>query len=141
MAEFITMPTLGFDMEEGTMGTWLKNVGDPVQKGDVLAEIESDKVTQELQARAEGILLAQLANPGDMIPVGASLGIIGVEGEDIAAMVAEAGGVAAPAPAEPEPAAASAPQAETPVLSTAEVPAPSAAETAVSPDYRSEEVV
>jgi pyruvate dehydrogenase E2 component (dihydrolipoamide acetyltransferase) len=62
MAEYIKMPTLGFDMEEGTMGTWLKQVGDPVKKGDVLAEIESDKVTQELTAREEGVLLAQLVN-------------------------------------------------------------------------------
>ena len=91
MAEFIKMPTLGFDMEEGAMGTWLKQVGDPVSKGDVLAEIESDKVTQELQARAEGVLLTILAETGDLVPVGANLGIIGAEGEDIAAMLAEAG--------------------------------------------------
>ena len=108
MAEFIKMPTLGFDMEEGTMGTWLKNVGDPVSKGDVLAEIESDKVTQELQARAEGVLLTQLVNPGDLVPVGASLGIIGAEGEDVSAMVAEAGG-AAPAAAEAAPTNGAAP--------------------------------
>ncbi len=98
MAEFIKMPTLGFDMEEGTMGTWLKQVGDPVQKGDVLAEIESDKVTQELTARAEGVLLAQLANTGDLIPVGDNLGIIGAEGEDISGMAdgASSNGTAAP---------------------------------------------
>jgi pyruvate dehydrogenase E2 component (dihydrolipoamide acetyltransferase) len=99
MAEFIKMPTLGFDMEEGTMGTWLKQVGDPVQKGDVLAEIESDKVTQELTARADGVLLAQLANTGDLIPVGDNLGIIGAEGEDISGMADGAGssnGAAAP---------------------------------------------
>ena len=103
MAEFIKMPTLGFDMEEGTMGTWLKQVGDAVSKGDVLAEIESDKVTQELTARAEGVLLAQLANTGDLIPVGDNLGIIGAEGEDISGMVSEGGGsnngTTAPAPA------------------------------------------
>ncbi|MAU00904.1 MAG: hypothetical protein CL608_27480, partial [Anaerolineaceae bacterium] len=110
MAEFIKMPTLGFDMEEGTMGTWLKEVGDPVQKGDVLAEIESDKVTQELTARADGVLLAQLANTGDLIPVGDNLGIIGEEGEDISGMTDGAGssnGAAAPK-AEAEPAAAEA---------------------------------
>lgn len=90
MAEFVKMPTLGFDMEEGTMGSWLKNVGDSVQKGEVLAEIESDKVTQELQARAEGVLLAQLVQPGDMIPVGSNLGIIGAAGEDISAMLSGA---------------------------------------------------
>lgn len=91
MAEFIKMPTLGFDMEEGTMGTWLKQVGDSVSKGDVLAEIESDKVTQELTARAEGVLLAQLANTGDLIPVGHNLGIIGAAGEDISAMATQSG--------------------------------------------------
>ncbi len=86
MAEYIKMPTLGFDMEEGTMGSWLKEVGDTVNKGDVLAEIESDKVTQELQARAEGVLLATFVKPGDNIPVGANLGVIGEEGEDISDM-------------------------------------------------------
>ena len=86
MAEYIKMPTLGFDMEEGTMGNWLKEVGDTVNKGDVLAEIESDKVTQELQARAEGVLLAMFVKPGDNIPVGANLGVIGEEGEDISSM-------------------------------------------------------
>lgn len=103
MAEFIKMPTLGFDMEEGTMGTWLKQVGDSVQKGDVLAEIESDKVTQELTARTDGVLLAQLATTGELIPVGDNLGIIGAEGEDISGMVGDGGGrsngAAAPAPA------------------------------------------
>jgi pyruvate dehydrogenase E2 component (dihydrolipoamide acetyltransferase) len=86
MAEYIKMPTLGFDMEEGTMGSWLKEVGDTVNKGEVLAEIESDKVTQELQARAEGVLLATFVEPGDNIPVGANLGVIGEEGEDISDM-------------------------------------------------------
>jgi pyruvate dehydrogenase E2 component (dihydrolipoamide acetyltransferase) len=86
MAEYIKMPTLGFDMEEGTMGSWLKEVGDPVKKGEVLAEIESDKVTQELTARAEGVLLAIFVQPGDNIPVGADLGVIGEEGEDISDM-------------------------------------------------------
>ena len=100
MAEFVLMPTLGFDMEEGTMGPWMKQVGDPVKKGDVLAEIESDKVTQELQARAEGVLLAQLVKQGDAIPVGSNLGIIGAPGEDITAMLGKTG-VAAPAKAAP----------------------------------------
>ena len=117
MAEFIIMPTLGFDMEEGQMGTWLKNVGDPVSKGDVLAEIESDKVTQELQARVDGVLLAQFAQTGDLVPVGAELGIIGAEGEDISGMMpddggaANEGGGAAEETAPPD--AAQAPEAET----------------------------
>ena len=86
MADFIKMPTLGFDMEEGTMGVWRKQIGESVNVGDVLAEIESDKVTQELTARSAGILLVQLAKQGDLIPVGSNLGIIGVAGEDVSAM-------------------------------------------------------
>ncbi|MCL4265080.1 MAG: 2-oxo acid dehydrogenase subunit E2 [Anaerolineae bacterium] len=137
MAEFILMPTLGFDMEEGTMGSWLKNVGDPVHKGDVLAEIESDKVTQELQARAEGVLLAIFRETGDQVPVGAKLGVIGAEGEDISSMTAEAGaktggnnGAAAkPAPVSEE--AAPAPESE-PAKTEPVAPA---ASTAVSSEF------
>jgi pyruvate dehydrogenase E2 component (dihydrolipoamide acetyltransferase) len=119
MAEFIKMPTLGFDMEEGTMGTWLKEVGDLVQKGDVLAEIESDKVTQELTARVEGVLLAQLANTGDLIPVGDNLGIIGTAGEDISAMSGGSNGAA--------------PKAAAPIAEAAEVQAPTIEQTATHP--------
>lgn len=104
MAEYIRMPTLGFDMEEGTMGSWLKEVGDTVSKGDVLAEIESDKVTQELQARADGVLLAVFTKSGDNVPVGADIGIIGGADEDVADMVAAvSGGSAAKTEAAPEP--------------------------------------
>ncbi len=128
MAEFIKMPTLGFDMEEGTMGTWLKQVGDTVQKGDVLAEIESDKVTQELTARAEGVLLAQLVNTGDQVPVGDNLGIIGEEGEDISGLTG-GNGAAAPAPKPSEAAASAEPKptsgAETPDQA-AQAPEPAA---------------
>ena len=136
MAEFIKMPTLGFDMEEGTMGSWLKQVGDPVQKGDVLAEIESDKVTQELQARAEGILLAQLANTGDLIPVGDNLGIIGAEGEDVSALMSEAGGGSngAAAPAVESAAAAESSTSVTSAPTPAPAPAASGALDAEFPD-------
>jgi pyruvate dehydrogenase E2 component (dihydrolipoamide acetyltransferase) len=138
MAEFIKMPTLGFDMEEGTMGSWLKNVGDPVHKGDVLAEIESDKVTQELQARADGVLLAQFAQTGEQIPVGANLGIIGTAGEDISVMMGEAGVTAKAANGaapQAKPATESQPEAKmetTAVPETQTTPAPAAASTAVS---------
>lgn len=111
MAEFIIMPTLGFDMEEGQMGTWLKNEGDPVEKGEVLAEIESDKVTQELQARASGVLLAKFAQTGDLVPVGAELGIIGAADEDFSAMMPAAGG-GQDAAAKPAAAVEAAPQVE-----------------------------
>ncbi len=100
MAELVKMPTLGFDMEEGTMGVWLKEVGDAVAVGDVLAEIESDKVTQELQARSEGVLLARFTEEGDIIPVGADLGVIGAEGEDFSDLVS--GGTSEPKKQEEE---------------------------------------
>ena len=123
MADYIKMPTLGFDMEEGTMGSWLKNIGDAVAKGDILAEIESDKVTQELQARTDGVLLAILANEGDNIPVGANLGIIGAKGEDVSSMMN--GDAPAPAPAaESTPAPAAAPAVETAVSTTPAAPTP-----------------
>lgn len=130
MAEFIKMPTLGFDMEEGTLGVWLKNVGDEVKKGDVLAEIESDKVTQELQARADGVLLARIGEPGDALLVGANLGIIGQPDEDISAMEAElSGGESAPPPTETEPT-------DDEVSDSAEAPSTSTQqETAVSSEF------
>ncbi len=113
MAEFIKMPTLGFDMEEGTMGTWLKGIGEAITEGEVLAEIESDKVTQELTALSSGTLLQRVGEPGDAIPVGALLGIIGADGEDVSGMVGQlhggGGGDSAAAPtaeAVPEPEAA-----------------------------------
>ncbi len=103
MAELVKMPTLGFDMEEGTMGVWLKEVGDAVAIGDVLAEIESDKVTQELQARSEGVLLARFTEEGDIIPVGADLGVIGAEGEDFSDLMPDSAGKPKPSkPAEEE---------------------------------------
>ena len=124
MADYIKMPTLGFDMEEGTMGGWLKNVGDAVAKGDILAEIESDKVTQELQARSEGVLLAIFANEGDNVPVGANLGIIGAAGEDISSMTnGDSPAPAAPA-ATPEPTPAAAPAQETAVSTPTPTPVP-----------------
>ena len=109
MAEFIVMPTLGFDMEEGTMGAWMKQVGDAVAIGDILAEIESDKVTQELSARSEGVLLAVFVNEGDDVPVGANMGIIGAEGEDVSGMMD--GGPAKASKAEAAPAEAAAAEA------------------------------
>lgn len=132
MADFILMPTLGFDMEEGAMGAWLKNVGDPVSKGDTLAEIESDKVTQELQARTDGVLLAIFTEPGDLIPVGAKLGIIGAAGEDISGMMAEAGTGDAGA-VRTKPAAEPQPEAKAEPATTPASPAPAAARPPAAP--------
>lgn len=89
MAEYIVMPKLGFDMREGVLVGWNKSVGDSVKKGEVVAEIESDKATLELEAQASGILLKLLASDGDVIPIGGNLAIVGQEGEDISGMAEE----------------------------------------------------
>jgi len=87
MAEFIVMPKLGFDMREGVLNQWLKNIGDPISRGEVVAEIESDKATLDLESQTEGILLKILENAGAVVPIGANMAIVGQEGEDIAGMV------------------------------------------------------
>ena len=91
MAEYLVMPKLGFDMREGVLVVWLKQVGDLVEKGDIVAEIESDKATLELEAFESGVLLAHLQTEGTVVPVGADIAIVGEAGEDISAMLAKAG--------------------------------------------------
>ncbi len=87
MAEFIVMPKLGFDMREAVLNNWLKNVGDQIEKGEIVAEIESDKATLELEAQVSGTLLHLLAEAGDVVPVGANLAIVGEAGEDFSALL------------------------------------------------------
>ena len=65
----ITMPKMGFDMEEGTIVRWLKKVGDTIKKGEAIAEIETDKVTIEIEAFVSGTLTAILVNEGQVAPV------------------------------------------------------------------------
>lgn len=110
MAEYIVMPKLGFDMREGMLNNWLKQVGDPIHKGEVVAEIESDKATLELEAQVAGTLLVILETAGTVVPIGANLAVVGTPGEDISALT---GGLALPKPASgpatPPPAGKSAP--------------------------------
>jgi pyruvate dehydrogenase E2 component (dihydrolipoamide acetyltransferase) len=87
MAEFIVMPKLGFDMREGVLNQWLKDVGDPISRGEVVAEIESDKATLDLEAQTNGILLHLIEKDGAVVPIGAHMAIVGQEGEDISGMV------------------------------------------------------
>jgi pyruvate dehydrogenase E2 component (dihydrolipoamide acetyltransferase) len=87
MAEYIVMPKLGFDMREAVLVAWLKQEGDQVTKGDIVAEIESDKATLELEAFETGVLLKHLQAEGAIVPVGADMAIIGQEGEDISDML------------------------------------------------------
>lgn len=143
MAEYIVMPKLGFDMREGVLNTWTKQVGESVSKGDVVAEIESDKATLELESQVSGTLLQVLHEAGDVVPVGANMAIVGEEGEDVSGMAGGNGSAAAPAeepgeqptPAEESypPAGAAAP-ADTTASAEADAPAQSAAPDAAAPD-------
>jgi pyruvate dehydrogenase E2 component (dihydrolipoamide acetyltransferase) len=83
MATIITMPRLSDTMEEGTVASWLKNVGDAVSEGDILAEIETDKATMEFESFHEGTLLHIGIAEGETANVDALLAIIGDKGEDI----------------------------------------------------------
>ncbi|WP_420574798.1 2-oxo acid dehydrogenase subunit E2 [Kordia sp.] len=91
MAEIINMPRLSDTMEEGVVATWLKRVGDKVEEGDILAEIETDKATMEFESFHEGTLLYIGVQEGETAPVDTLLAIIGDEGEDVAALVKGAG--------------------------------------------------
>lgn len=94
MAEVINMPRLSDTMEEGTVAKWLKQVGDKVEEGDILAEIETDKATMEFESFHEGTLLHIGIAEGDGAPVDSLLAIIGEDGEDISGLL---GGSSQPA--------------------------------------------
>ncbi len=90
MAEVINMPRLSDTMEEGVVAKWLKKVGDKVEVGDMLAEIETDKATMEFESFNEGVLLHIGIEEGEGAPVDTLLAIIGEEGEDISGLLNEA---------------------------------------------------
>jgi len=121
MAIVVNMPRLSDTMEEGTVAAWLKNVGDKVEEGDILAEIETDKATMEFESFNEGTLLHIGVAEGDTAPVDVLLAIIGDEGEDISGLL---NGSAAPAEVKEEPASKTEAVAETLAASSeaAEIP-------------------
>ncbi len=116
MATVINMPRLSDTMEEGTVASWLKQVGDKVAEGDILAEIETDKATMEFESFYEGTLLYVGIAEGETAPVDQLLCVIGNEGEDISALLA--GGSSSAAEVVEE-----APKAEEAVAQTTEIPA------------------
>src|SRR5262245_58330523 len=135
MATKIFMEALSPTMEEGRLVKWMKNEGDAVKNGDVLAEVETDKAVMELVARGDGVLRKRLVAEGESRPVGQLVGVIAAKDENIDAMLAEAGGAAAapaqkaaaaeaPAPAAPKAAAGApaAPSAPPPAPPTPQVP-------------------
>src|SRR4051812_39780058 len=83
MAEELVMPRLSDTMEQGTIARWLKQEGDQVSEGDVLAEIETDKATMELNSYADGVLLKILVGDGESAALGSPIAIVGEEGESV----------------------------------------------------------
>lgn len=89
MAEVIRMPKMSDTMEEGVIASWLVKEGDEVKSGDVLAEVETDKATMELESYEDGVLLHIGVNEKDAVPVDGLIAIIGKKGEDISDLLAE----------------------------------------------------
>ncbi|WP_233899740.1 pyruvate dehydrogenase complex dihydrolipoamide acetyltransferase [Tenacibaculum piscium] len=87
MATIINMPRLSDTMEEGVVASWLKNVGDSIEEGDILAEIETDKATMEFESFHEGVLLHIGVQEGESAPVDTLLAIVGEKGEDISSLL------------------------------------------------------
>lgn len=83
MADVVDMPKLGFDMAEGTLVRWVKGEGDEITKGDVLAEIETDKATVEVESSYTGVVRKHLVPEGEIVPVGTPIAVIGEAGEEI----------------------------------------------------------
>jgi pyruvate dehydrogenase E2 component (dihydrolipoamide acetyltransferase) len=139
MAKILDMPKLSPTMEEGVLLAWHKNEGDAVNVDDILAEVETDKATMEFRAFDKGTLLKLLVPAGANVKLGQAVAILGDAGEDVSALVAQAGGggagaaapetspsgvAPAPAPPAPAPAAAATPApADTPAPAAAPVPA------------------
>lgn len=104
MATVVSMPKLGFDMAEGLLVRWVKAEGEAVEKGEVLAEIETDKATVEIEAEASGVVLKHLVTENSSVPIGAPITVIGEQGEefDVASVEVESEAVvpeaAAPTP-------------------------------------------
>jgi pyruvate dehydrogenase E2 component (dihydrolipoamide acetyltransferase) len=139
MAETVTMPKLGFDMREGVLIRWVKNEGEAIQKGETLAEIETDKATVEVESHASGIVRKLLAGQGDAIPVGAVMAIIGAADENIDGLIPPAGAPVPPAsvPAAGAPGATQTTPQPAPVIAAvghaAGVPVPAATQAAPQP--------
>jgi len=125
MATKVFMEALSPTMEEGRLVKWLKNEGDAVKNGDVLAEVETDKAVMELVARGDGVLRKRLVNEGEARPVGQLVAIIAAPNENVDSLIAEAG--AAPAPAAGQPDSSTAGQ------QARQQAAPPAAPTAIAP--------
>jgi len=87
MANLLVLPKLGLTMTEGKIGTWYAEEGDSVEEGDILYELETDKLVNEVEAKESGVILKVFVEPGDVLPCLAPVAIIGEEGEDISNLI------------------------------------------------------
>ncbi len=128
MAQIIDMPKLSDTMTVGTLAKWLKQEGDAVHSGDMLAEVETDKATMELESFFDGILLRQFVKVGAQVPIGAPLCAVGEKGEKVETPPPVAKGGGTPSGQKPvgagQPPAAGGPKAVTPPAQKAEVRQP-----------------
>src|SRR5690625_163606 len=117
MAIPVEMPKMSDTMEEGVLVAWLAEEGESVSAGDVIAQVETDKATMDLEVYDDGVLLKRLIAEGDAVPIGGLIAVLGDEGEDVSDVLAQYGGSAGEADAKPKaeaPAAEEEPAAEAP---------------------------
>ena len=132
MAELITMPKMSDTMTEGVIVKWNVKVGDSVKSGDIMAEVETDKATMDMEVYSKGIVLHLVVQEGDAVPVDGPIAVVGKEGEDFQALLS-----AAPASSSAAPVSEVAPEAPAaPVSTPAAAPVAPAAPAAASNDGR-----
>jgi pyruvate dehydrogenase E2 component (dihydrolipoamide acetyltransferase) len=119
----VTMPQMGADMTEGTLVKWFKKVGETVNRGEILAEIETDKANVELEAFEGGTLIKLVASEGDIVPVGETIALLGAADEAAPDVERKAPPGPAKRDIEPEAKAASSAPAEAPAATTVVAPA------------------
>lgn len=126
MAKIIEMPKLGFDMAEGTLMNWVKAEGDKVEKGETLAEIETDKATVQVESSESGVVFKHLAAPNATLPVGAPIAVISAPGETVDLDALLGGSTTAEEKEKTEEKAPASPVSEPPVDQTVEPETPAA---------------
>ena len=131
----VEMPKMSDTMEEGVLVAWLAEEGDAVSSGDIIAQVETDKATMDLEVYDDGVLLKKVIPEGAAVPIGGLIAVLGKAGEDISGLLAGYDGAAgasavAPAPEAPSP-ETPAPEAPSPDAPVPETPAPSAGDGAV----------
>ena len=125
MAIAVEMPKMSDTMEEGVLVAWLAEEGQAVSAGDVIAQVETDKATMDLEVYDDGVLLKRVVGEGSAVPIGALIAVLGAKGESADAVLAQYGsgdGTAAPAPTADTPASAPATPAAAAPTTPAEAP-------------------